>query len=129
MRKGVIMEENGYTKAPQEGYYVPEEPNPGMAVAGMICGILSIVLCCCSQYITLILAVVGLGLSGYVLAKQKAGTGMAIARARMLDLWIAYFGLSDHRKFVFCGKSEHYFEGDTAAFSIVWFFEDINIYG
>lgn len=52
---------------------------PGMAVAGMICGILSIVLCCCSQYITLILAVVGLGLSGYVLAKQKAGTGMAIA--------------------------------------------------
>ena len=67
MRKGVIMEENGYTKAPQEGYYVPEEPNPGMAVAGMICGILSIVLCCCSQYI------------GYVLAKQKAGTGMAIA--------------------------------------------------
>ena len=74
MRKGVIMEENGYTKAPQEGYYVPEEPNPGM-----ICGILSIVLCCCSQYITLILAVVGLGLSGYVLAKQKAGTGMAIA--------------------------------------------------
>lgn len=79
MRKGVIMEENGYTKAPQEGYYVPEEPNPGMAVAGMICGILSIVLCCCSQYITLILAVVGLGLSGYVLAKQKAGTGMAIA--------------------------------------------------
>ena len=79
MRKGVIMEENGYTKAPQEGYYVPEEPNPGMAVAGMTCGILSIVLCCCSQYITLILAVVGLGLSGYVLAKQKAGTGMAIA--------------------------------------------------
>ena len=76
MRKGVIMEENGYTKAPQEGYYVPEEPNPGMAVAGMICGILSIVLCCCSQYITLILAVVGLGLSGYVLAKQKAGTGL-----------------------------------------------------
>ncbi len=75
MRKGVIMEENGYTKAPQEGYYVPEEPNPGMAVAGMIWGIL----CCCSQYITLILAVVGLGLSGYVLAKQKAGTGMAIA--------------------------------------------------
>ena len=72
MRKGVIMEENGYTKAPQEGYYVPEEPNPGMAVAGMICGILSIVLCCCSQYITLLLAVVGLG-------KQKAGTGMAIA--------------------------------------------------
>ena len=71
MRKGVIMEENGYTKAPQEGYYVPEEPNQGMAVAGMIC--------CCSQYITLILAVVGLGLSGYVLAKQKAGTGMAIA--------------------------------------------------
>ena len=40
-----------------------------------------------------------------------------------------YFGLSDHRKFVFCGKSEHYFEGDTAAFSIGWFFEDINIYG
>ena len=27
----------------------------------------------------MILAVVGLGLSGYVLAKQKAGTGMAIA--------------------------------------------------
>lgn len=68
-----------YTQAPQEGYYVPEEPNPGMSVAGMVCGILSLVLCCCSQYISLVLALVGLGLSAYALSKDKPGRGMAIA--------------------------------------------------
>ena len=126
MRKGVIMEENGYTKAPQEGYYVPEEPNPGMAVAGMICGILSM----------LLLAVYHIdpgrcriGIIRLCTGKAKGWYRDGNCRARMLDLWIAYFGLSDHREFVFCGKSEHYFEGDTAAFSIGWFFEDINIYG
>ncbi|MCH5268482.1 MAG: DUF4190 domain-containing protein [Lachnospiraceae bacterium] len=73
------QDNNRYTQAPQEGYYVPEEPNPGLSVAGMVCGILSLVLCCCSQYISLILALVGLGLSAYALAKGKPGRGMAIA--------------------------------------------------
>lgn len=70
---------NQYTQAPQEGYYVPEEPNPGMSVAGMVCGILSLVLCCCSPYVSLILAVVGLALSAYAMSKDKPGKGMAIA--------------------------------------------------
>lgn len=70
---------NQFTQAPQEGYYVPEEPNPGLSVAGMVCGILSIVLCCCSKYLTLVLAVAGLSLSAYALAKDKPGKGMAIA--------------------------------------------------
>lgn len=73
------QDSNTYTQAPQGGYYVPEEPNPGLSVAGMVCGILSLVLCCCSQYITLVLALVGLGLSAYALAKDKPGKGMAIA--------------------------------------------------
>ena len=65
-----------YVRAPEEGYYVPEEPNPGMAVAGMICGILSIV-CCCTWYIRLPLAVVGIILSSMALAQDKPGKGMA----------------------------------------------------
>ena len=100
-----------------------------MAVAGMICGILSIVLCCCSQYITLILVDCRIRIIRLCTGKAKGGYRDGNCRASMLDPWITYFGLPDHREFVFCGKSEHYFERDTAAFSIGWFFEDINIYG
>lgn len=60
-------------------HYVPEpEDGPGFAIAGMVCGILSI-LCCCVWYVGLVLAIVGLVLSIISLKQHKPGRGMAIA--------------------------------------------------
>lgn len=60
--------------------YVPEpEEGPGYAIAGMVCGILSIVLCCCQIYLSGALAVIGLVFSILVLKNGKPGKGMAIA--------------------------------------------------
>lgn len=70
-----------YTQAPTNGYYVPEpEEGPGYAVAGMVCGILSIVCCICfSPYLPGLLAIVGGVFSIIALVKHKPGRGMAIA--------------------------------------------------
>lgn len=60
-------------------HYVPEpEEGPGFAIAGMVCGILSI-LCCCVWYLGLVLSIVGLVLSIIALRQHKPGRGMAIA--------------------------------------------------
>lgn len=60
-------------------HYVPEpEDGPGFSIAGMICGILSL-LCCCVWYVGLVLGIVGLVLSIISLKQQKPGRGMAIA--------------------------------------------------
>ncbi|MDO4167289.1 MAG: DUF4190 domain-containing protein [Eubacteriales bacterium] len=75
--------DNGtYYTQPDNSYnnYVPEpEEGPGFSIAGMVCGILSIVLCCCNQYITGVLAIVGLVLSILAVKGHKPGRGMAIA--------------------------------------------------
>ena len=64
---------NGYE------HYVPEpEDGPGFAIAGMICGILSL-LCCCVWYIGLVLGIVGMVLSIISIRQHKPGKGMAIA--------------------------------------------------
>ena len=82
---------NGYTQAPNSGYSMNGQPagNPygqppsqqegqGMAIAGMILGIISLV-CCCSGYIALVIGIVGFVLSLVVLPQKKPGKGMAIA--------------------------------------------------
>ncbi len=90
---------NGYTQAPNSGYSMNGQPagnpygqpagNPygqppsqqegqGMAIAGMILGIISLV-CCCSGYIALVIGIVGFVLSLVVLLQKKPGKGMAIA--------------------------------------------------
>lgn len=76
-------EGNGYTQVPnnqQMGYVPPmqEEGSKGMAIAGMVCGIVSLV-CCCSGYIALVLGIVGFILSLLVIIQKKPGKGMAIA--------------------------------------------------
>lgn len=50
----------------------------GLSVASMVCGILSVVLCC-SKTIALILSLIAVILGGVALKKQHRGRGMAIA--------------------------------------------------
>lgn len=61
-------------------YGEPEPPAPkkGLAIAAMICGILSIVTCCII-YVSLPLSIVAIILSIICLVKKKDGKGMAIA--------------------------------------------------
>lgn len=63
-------------------YYYGNEPATetpsGMAIAGMVLGILSM-LCCCIWYVSAILAILALVFSIITVAKNKPGKGMAIA--------------------------------------------------
>lgn len=55
-----------------------EPQNKGMAIASMVCGIVSIVLVCCSYYISIPCAIVGLVLG--IMSNKKFGkNGMATA--------------------------------------------------
>ncbi len=54
------------------------ESASGFAIAGMICGILSIV-CCCAWYISGILGILGLVFSIIVLVRKLPGRGLATA--------------------------------------------------
>ena len=51
----------------------------GVAIASMVCGIVSLCLCCCFYYVSLPAAIVGLILGIVSLKKNYAGRGMAIA--------------------------------------------------
>lgn len=54
------------------------ESASGFAIAGMICGILSII-CCCAWYISGILGILGLVFSIMVIVRNLPGKGLAIA--------------------------------------------------
>lgn len=54
------------------------EKASGFAIAGMVCGILSIV-CCCVWYVSAILAVLGLVFSIMTIVKNMPGRGFATA--------------------------------------------------
>lgn len=82
---------NGFTQAPNSSYNMNGQPmgntygqpperqeGQGMAIAGMVLGIISLV-CCCSGYIALVIGIVGFVLSLVVLLQKKPGKGMAIA--------------------------------------------------
>ena len=65
----------------QQNYYGNEpatETPSGMAVAGLVLGILSM-LCCCIWYVSAILGILALVFSIITVAKNKPGKGMAIA--------------------------------------------------
>lgn len=90
------MEDNGnFEKGPDDGFtqantYQNTQQNlaqmhsqstesaSGFAIAGMICGILSII-CCCAWYISGILGMLGLVFSIMVLVRNLPGKGLAIA--------------------------------------------------
>lgn len=76
---------NGYNNmngtSGQQYYYGNEpatETPSGMAVAGLVLGILSM-LCCCIWYVSAILGILALVFSIITVAKNKPGKGMAIA--------------------------------------------------
>ena len=58
--------------------YPPQSSTPGLSIAGMICGILSL-LTCCFYYIGLPLAVLGLIFSIIGMKRTANGKGMAVA--------------------------------------------------
>lgn len=58
--------------------YPPQSSTPGLSIAGMICGILSL-LTCCFYYIGLPLAILGLIFSIIGMKRNANGKGMAIA--------------------------------------------------
>ena len=58
--------------------YPPQSSTPGLSIAGMICGILSL-LTCCFYYIGLPLAVLGLIFSIIGMKRNANGKGMAVA--------------------------------------------------
>ena len=80
--------DNGYTQAPdmqgsniQQPVYMESQSTQtgmGLAIAGMVLGILSIV-CCCFSPFNVIFAIIGLILSIVSLIQKKPGKGMAIA--------------------------------------------------
>ena len=83
------------------GYYVPAPgatpvPVPsdgmGLAIAGMVCGIVSDVFCC-TWIFALIIAIVGLILSIAALVRNSKGKGMAIAGAVCSMVGIVLFVL------------------------------------
>lgn len=57
----------------------PQNNSVGLAVASMVCGIVSLVFSCCVPWVTFILALVGVILGGISLSNKKGGKGMAIA--------------------------------------------------
>ena len=87
---------------PQMGtgyYYVPgnfnmpqpeKTGNAGLAIAGMVCGIVSIVICCLWG-VSLLVAIPGLILSIVALAKKCKGKGMAVAGVICSSLGIILF--------------------------------------
>ena len=57
----------------------PEKKGVGLAVASMVCGILSLLLACCVPYVPFVLALIGVVLGGVSLHGHRGGKGMAIA--------------------------------------------------
>lgn len=66
------MDENTNNIPQQEG-------SKGMAIASLVCGIVSITIGCCSTWIGLPTSLVATVLGIIVLSKKKPGKGMAIA--------------------------------------------------
>lgn len=64
---------NMYNQPPQP----PQQGGQGMAIAGMVLGIISLV-CCCLGWIAAIMAITSLVLSIITLVQHKPGKGMAI---------------------------------------------------
>ena len=75
----------------------PKPKAPGFAIAGLIVGIVSILLCCCSGFIGVIPAIVGVVLAIMGNKQQKTGLGTAALIVSIigvvLNLGMIIFGL------------------------------------
>lgn len=56
-----------------------QQGGAGLAIAAMVLGIVALVLSCCTYYISLPCAIIGIILAAVSLKGQKPGKGMAIA--------------------------------------------------
>ena len=73
---------------------------PGLSIASMVCGIVSLVVCCFSGF-AVVLAIVAVVLGGVAIKKKCALKGMAIAGlvcgiitiAIWIPVWLIYGGL------------------------------------
>lgn len=74
---GEVVDHNGNPVCSEE------QPVPktmvGFAVASMILGIVSMLICCCSPIVTAVCSAVGIALGILALVKKYSGKGMAIA--------------------------------------------------
>lgn len=61
-----------------QGIQEPQNEEKGLAIGGMVLGIISLV-CCCTGWIGIVVGIVGLVLSIISIVKKKGGKGMAIA--------------------------------------------------
>lgn len=72
-------QQNGYNQPTYSADpYPPQSSTPGLSIAGMVCGILSLITCC-FYYIGLPLAILGLIFSIIGMKRNANGKGMAIA--------------------------------------------------
>jgi len=69
--------QNQYQYQPQEEQYQTKQSN-GMAIASMVCGIISFITSCCLWFLALPLAIVSVVLGIIVLNKKKGAKAMAI---------------------------------------------------
>lgn len=78
---GTMGQGNGYGAGQYPGGMMGQnnQGGPGLAIASMVCGICSILFCCCFYYVSLVLAIVGLVLGAVSVYKKNRGKGMAIA--------------------------------------------------
>lgn len=77
-----------YSGAPQQPNFGAPQPSyggapqggesKGMAIASMVCGIVSIVICCC-EYVSIPLGIIAVVLGVLSIKKGEGGRGMAIA--------------------------------------------------
>ena len=81
-----------YTPEPQ---FEDKKPQKGFAIAGLVLGILSIICCCCNEYISLIMGI--LAVVFFFVDKKQNGSinGMAIAGlvCGLVSIAISVFGL------------------------------------
>lgn len=87
---------NPYGQQPPYGqppYGAPQEQKPkGFAIASMVCGIVSIVICCC-EYIAIPLGIVAIVLGIISLKKGESGKGMAIAGIVCAGCSLVFIGI------------------------------------
>ncbi len=70
----------GQYQQPYTQYQQPlPNKNNGLAIASMVCGIITLLISCCLWYISLPVAIVGLVLGIISIKNQNGGKGMAIA--------------------------------------------------
>lgn len=79
------MESENYQQMPvqqnnQQQFTRPQgSPGSGLAIASLVCGIVSLTVSCCIPYLPFVLSLLAVVFGGISLGKHRGGKGMAIA--------------------------------------------------